>query len=114
MAQAKQKTDTFNVGGEKFEISTDVFDLYPDTMLAKSVSEHWRDPASQDEIFLDRCPILFRHVLEYLRDKKTHLPMTVAKAGVLSELKYYCVDGVDESTIDESISLVRSRTWEDD
>jgi hypothetical protein len=28
--------------------------------------------------------------------------MTVAKAGVLSELKYYCVDDVDESTIDDS------------
>ena len=99
-----QDTVIFNVSGEKFQVLKELFDMYPETMLAKSVAEHWRDPDSQEEIFLDRCPLLFRHVLACLRDKKTHLPLTLAKSALLSELDYYCVGSVEAFTIDDLLS----------
>ena len=37
-----------------FQVLKDLFDMYPETMLAKSIAEHRRDPDSQKEIFLDR------------------------------------------------------------
>ena len=99
-----QDTVIFNVSGEKFQVLKELFDMYPETMLAKSVAEHWRDPDSQEEIFLDRCPLLFRHVLACLRDKKTHLPLTLSKSALLSELEYFCVSNVNDFTIDDPLS----------
>ena len=94
---------TFSVGGEKFELSRSLLDMYPGTMLSTSASERWQeDPES--EIIMDRDPMLFHHVLAYLRDKKVYLPITVAKKAVLSELEYYCVDDVDEDAIDDSLT----------
>ncbi len=44
------------------------------------------------EIFIDRDGLLFRHVLNYLRDGKITIPVTVAKSAILRELEYYGVD----------------------
>lgn len=103
---ARTQTVTFNVGGEKFQVARSLLlDFYPNSMLAKAISERWQTEQDPDEeIFLDRCPKLFRQVLEYLRNKKVDLPITVAKKAVLSELKYYCVDDVDEEAIDDSLT----------
>ena len=100
---ATSKQITFNVGGEKFQLSRSLLDMYPNTVLGKSASKRWlEDPES--EVFMDRDPILFRHVLSYLRDKKVSLPITVTKKAVLEELAYYCVDDVDEESIDDSLT----------
>jgi hypothetical protein len=100
---AKPQNVTFVVGGEKFELSRSLLAMYPETMLSTSASERWHtDPES--EIIMDRDPMLFHHVLAYLRDKKVYLPTTVAKKAVLSELEYYCVDDVDEDGIDDSLT----------
>ena len=53
---------------------------------------------------MDRDPVLFRHVLAYLRDKKVYLPTTVAKKAAISELDYYCADDVDDDAIDDSLT----------
>ena len=96
-------TVTFNVGGEKFQVARSLFDIYPDCILAKAISERWqKDQDADEEIFFDRSPQLFHQVLEYLRNRKVHLPITVSKNAVLSELEYYCVDDVDEDAIDNS------------
>jgi hypothetical protein len=56
-------------------------------------------------------------VLEYLRDKKVHLPITVSKEAVLSELDFYGVDNVDEEAIEESsttqdmVQAAQSSCW---
>jgi hypothetical protein len=97
------KSVTFIVGGEKFELSRSLLDMYPNTVLSTSAAERWQeDPES--EIIMDRDPVLFRHVLAYLRDKKVYLPTTVAKEAVLFELEYYCVNDVDEDAIDDSLT----------
>ena len=104
---SRTQTVTFNVGGEKFQLARSLLlDFYPDSVLAKSISERWKQPDqdANEEIFFDRCPQLFRKVLEYLRDKKVHLPITVSKKAVLSELEYYCVNDVEEEAIDDSLT----------
>ena len=103
---AKPQSVRFIVGGEKFELSRSLLGMYPTNtpMLSKSASERWqKDPES--EITMDRDPMLFHHVLAYLRDKKVYLPITVVtKKAVLSELEYYCVDDVDENATDDSLT----------
>ena len=76
------------VGGENFELSRSLLDMYPNTMLSKSASERWQKDPDTSEITIDRDPMLFHHVLAYLRDKKVYLPTTVAKKAVLAELEY--------------------------
>jgi hypothetical protein len=93
-------TVTFNVGGECFMMSRALLDSQPKSVLAKSAS---KATDSKSQIFMDRDPTLFRHVLSYLRDKKISLPITVTKAAVLSELNYYCLD-YDKSAIDDSLT----------
>ena len=100
---SKSHSVTFIVGGEKFELSRSLLDMYPKTLLNTSASERWqKNPESK--IIMDRDPMLFHHVLAYLRDKKVYLPTTVAKKAVLLELEYYCVDNVDEDAIDDSLT----------
>jgi hypothetical protein len=42
-----------------------------------------------ESIFIDRDPQIFRHVLNYLRDQKVILPITIDKNTFLSELSFY-------------------------
>ena len=101
----RTQTVTFNVGGEKFQVARSLLDFYPGSVLAKSISERWQQEQDPDEdIFFDRCPELFRHVLEYLRNGKVHLPITMAKKAVICELEHYCVDDVEEEAIDDSLT----------
>ncbi len=95
------KTIKFNVGGMKYEISKSLLDLHPNTMLARSASEQWQKDANS-EIFIDRDGTLFQFVLNYLRDGSMYLPVTVRKAAVLNELKYYGVEDICEEKIDVS------------
>ena len=94
----------FNVGGHRYEVSRSMLSLHPQTMLAKSASEQWQtDP--EKEIFIDRDGATFGHVLNYLRDGKVSLPITIRKETLLSELEYYGVDGVEETTINEESGM---------
>ena len=79
------ETVTFNVGGQKYEISRSQFDKYPDSMLAKTVSDRWLEDSTQ-EIFLDRDGSLFRHVLSFIRDGKVFVPSSISKQGLVKEL----------------------------
>jgi hypothetical protein len=103
---SRTQTVTFNVGGEKFQVARSLLDFYPDSVLAKSISERWKQPDqdANEEIFFDRSPQLFCQVLEYLRNKKVHLPITMAKKAILCELEYYCVNDVEEEAIDDSLT----------
>jgi hypothetical protein len=40
----RTQTVTFNVGGEKFQVARSLLDFYPDSVLAKSISERWQQP----------------------------------------------------------------------
>ena len=82
------KLVTFNVSGQRFEISQCLLDSHPETILTKSASERWRDQ-SESEIFIERDGEIFRHVLSYLRDGRVDLPITVPKKAFMSELDYF-------------------------
>jgi hypothetical protein len=78
----------FNVGGHRYEVSRSLLNSYPDTMLAKSATEHWhKDPST--EIFIERDGERFRYVLDYLRDRRVSLPSNVSKTAIMTDLEYY-------------------------
>lgn len=91
----------FNVGGQAYQVSRSLLEQHPETMLSKSASEQWQSE-SDAEIFIERDGEMFRHVLNYLRDGKVNLPLTVTKKGFLSELEYYGIAGVDLKLVDSS------------
>ncbi len=154
------QTIKFNVGGQIYEITRSLLDMYPNTILSKLVSDQWmqqrrgrcnkvlvplkyeeaieeeendgddnhdgkdekelghnHDDDDGDEyneydeydafqgdgkrmncIFIDRDGLLFRFVLNYLRDGKVVLPITVDKNTFLHELSYYGIAMEDDSS----------------
>ena len=58
------------------------------------------------EIFIERDGDLFRHVLSYLRDRRVVLPLTASREGLMLELQYYGLDGVEKGNIDDSLIRV--------
>ena len=96
------ETVKFNVGGTIYEVSRSLLERYPDTMLAKSASKRWQED-SMSEIFIERDGDLFRHVLSYLRDGRVVLPLTASREGLMLELHYYGLDGVEKENIDDCL-----------
>ncbi|KAL3911903.1 MAG: hypothetical protein SGARI_001418, partial [Bacillariaceae sp.] len=103
---AKQETTpttiNFDVGGTVFKVSKSLLDRYPQSMLAAVASERWNaDVAASQQttkpIFLDRDGERFRFVLDYLRDLKVQLPLSVPKAQFCADLEYYGLDTVHEN-----------------
>ena len=93
---------TFDVGGKPFKVSRSLLDMYPDSMLARSASKRWHTNEEED-IYIDRDYTLFRYVLNYLRDMKVSLPLTVTKEELLMELEYYGIDA-NIDAIDDSLT----------
>ena len=96
------ETVKFNVGGTIYEVSRSLLERYPDTMLAKSASKRWQED-SMSKICIERDGDLFRHVLSYLRDGRVVLPLTASREGLMLELQYYGLDGVEKENIDDSL-----------
>ena len=63
-------------------------------MVARMASEDWQQNA-EAEIFIERDGTRFKYFLDYLRDGKVSLPLSVAKAAMLDDMKYYGVDPED-------------------
>ena len=91
----RTQTITFNIGGQRYEISRSLLDQFPETMLTKSASEEWLKDESE-EIFIERDGSTFRHVLSYMRDGKVVLPVTEPKKSFVDELTYYGLEMRDE------------------
>ena len=105
MKNMRTETVKFNVGGVKYEVSKSQIDLYPNTMLARSVSDQWRPDNVETEIFIDRNGNLFQYVLDYMRQNgKVHIPMTVSKDALIDELAYYGFEGVDVKKVQREIT----------
>ena len=101
------ETVKLNVGGTIYEVSRSLLERYPDTMLAKSFPKRCQEDSivetSMPEIFIERDGYLFRHVLSYLRDGRVVLPLTASGEGLMLELQYYGLDGVEKGNIDDSL-----------
>ena len=100
----------FNVGGSKYKVSRSLIEQYPDTMLARLVSDTWRSNGydSEAEIFIDRDGYRFRFVLDYMRDHRIHLPLTASKTAVYQDLKYYGFDNIPPNAIDGSTAILEA------
>jgi len=97
--EGEKKTIRYNVGGHIFEVSHDVVNRHPTTILAKTASEFLQN-GSAAEIFIDGNAERFSHVLDYLRSGRTILPITVPKATFMQDLNYYGFQNIDPNNID--------------
>mmetsp|Transcript_12537 Transcript_12537/g.17515 ORF Transcript_12537/g.17515 Transcript_12537/m.17515 type:complete len:262 (-) Transcript_12537:185-970(-) len=86
----------FNVGGQKFEVSKLLIEQNKDTMLARMVSETWKNK-DDDEMKIDRNGEHFPHILNYLRYGQVHLPQTISKENFLLDLDYYGIQANRET-----------------
>ena len=73
-----------------YKVSRSLIELYPDTMLARMVDTRWQpqrgikagdddddDTSNSTIMFIDRNGDRFAYVLDYMRDNKIQLPITV-------------------------------------
>jgi len=88
---SKSKTVQFDVGGTHYKVSRSLIDGFPHTMLARLISKTWHVSGPDDDatIFIDRNGDRFQYVLDYMRDKEVHLPLSVPKGAMLRDLAYY-------------------------
>jgi len=86
----KEKIVQFDVDGRLFKIRRSLLESHEGTMLARSAAEVWKDKDNPDApIFINRDSQRFSHVLDYLRDGKVSIPITVSKRALLKDLDYY-------------------------
>lgn len=80
----------FNVGGTEYQVARSTLMKFPDTMLAVMVSERWSNESETNQVLtIDRDPLRFRFILDYYRDGRVNLPLTVSKGEVLTEAAYF-------------------------
>jgi hypothetical protein len=107
------KVIRLNVGGTRYEVSRSLMEMYPDTMLARMISDEWSSEDDQ-EVFIDRNGPRFQYVLDYMRDQKTTLAMNVTKESILTELEYFGFANVPSDSIDptksNTLALVHIKT----
>lgn len=85
------ETVTFDVGGKICEISREVIDENPHSVLAHLVCETDDTDLAWSPIFIDRDGDVFAQVLNYLRYGRITLPITIPKDVFLQELEFYCI-----------------------
>lgn len=80
-----------DVGGTLYKVSLDTLMQYPETTLAKLVSERWQNSskAKNDSIFIDRDKDLFKYILAWYRNDIIVIPRTVAISEVKHEIDYF-------------------------
>ena len=96
---SKTKVVKFNVGGTRYEVASSLLEAHPETMLSRMASEQWHDELDT-EIFIERDGVRFKYCLDYLRDGKILLPITINKEAVLKDLEYYNVEVKSESVVE--------------
>ena len=82
---------TFNVGGQVFQISQKLLYQFPYSKLARSALEN----NQKYPIFFDRDGIKFGLILDYMRDGKVYLPISVSVDAFKAELSFYDFHDID-------------------
>lgn len=88
----------FNVGGKRYDVAENTLMKFEDTMLAKMVSTNWNKGSNQEPLFIDRNGERFQYILDWYRDGKITVPMTVATDSVKSDASFF---GLPENVIIE-------------
>lgn len=85
-----------NVGGCSYTTSRTTILSYPDSMLSRMISGQM--PTATDtkqRIFIDRDGPLFRHILNFLRDKRLNLPENFSEyAQLRQEADFYRIEPI--------------------
>ena len=84
---------TLNVGGQKFVTTVSTLIKEPDCMF--NMFNGQMKPGEKDEegaYLIDRSPVYFHPILNYLRTGKVIIDPSINVEGVLEEAKYYGID----------------------
>lgn len=86
----------FNVGGFNYTTSRSTILSYPDSMLCRMISG--QIPTATDtnkRIFIDRDGPIFRHILNFLRDKRLNIPENFNEyAQLRQEADFYQIEPI--------------------
>ncbi|RMZ94045.1 potassium voltage-gated channel Shal isoform X1, partial [Brachionus plicatilis] len=77
-----------NISGQRFECWQSTLDKYPHTLLGSVEKEFFYDEETS-EYFLDRDPDLFRHILNFYRTGRLHLPKSECITAFDEELSFF-------------------------
>lgn len=91
-----------NVGGCSYTTSKTTILSYPDTMLSKMISQDEKTGLmatsltdAKQRIFIDRDGPLFRHILNFFRDKRLNLPDNFSEyAQLRQEADFYRIEPI--------------------
>jgi BTB/POZ domain len=95
---------TFDVGGTSYRVSRSTIESFPESMLARLVSETWNEQDNDTPIFIDRNGSRFELVLDYLRDGTVDVPISMSRRSLLIDFDYYGIQ-VEPKTIQGTGSL---------
>lgn len=98
---------SLNVGGTCFVTTKSTLVAQePESMLARMFQANWKHKCSSDgSILIDRSPVYFETILNYLRHGKLILECNVSLQGVLEEAKFYAMDSLVE-TIEKEMQRI--------
>ena len=85
------RTVTFDVGGRLHKVRNSFISLNQNNVIGR-LGQIALDRNVDEPIFIDRDGDIFIYVLNFLRDGKIELPMTVPKQAFMNELRYYGID----------------------
>jgi hypothetical protein len=66
-------------------------------MLRRISSDAWKESATNnttDDIFIDRNGARFQYVLDYMRDARVELPLSIPRSGLVADLEFLSIDHV--------------------
>ena len=98
-------TIKFNVGGRLYEVSRELIDKYPDTVLGTLVETAWKEDP-EETVFIDRNGDTFAYVLDFMRYGSIDLPATISKSMFDRELGFYGINFEEGAINEESLTQV--------
>ncbi|CAL1173055.1 unnamed protein product [Cladocopium goreaui] len=91
---------TFNVSGKIYQLLREpTLSLHPTSLLTQMAEE---EPTEQP-IFVEGDQELFKFVIDYHRDRKVILPLTVSRSAVLRELHRYGLEVPKERIVEDEV-----------
>eukprot|EP00435_Cladocopium_sp_Y103_P046768 s687_g13.t1 len=98
---------TFNVGGKIYQVLREpTLSLHPNSLLTQMAE----DQKDDKPIFVEGDQDLFKYVIDFHRDRKVILPITVSTDAVMRELKRFGLEATESQIVQDGVpfpSLMR-------